>query len=65
MKMQYEGVARGFKWLGIRPTAGIVMVIVMKMDIIKAGISILAVYYRLSKEGPRPRRQSFLSFLSS
>jgi len=41
------------------------MVTVMKMDIIKAGISILAVYYRLSKEGPKPRRQSCLSFLSS
>jgi hypothetical protein len=38
-KIQYEGVACGFKWLGIMPTAGIVMVMVMKMDIIKTGIS--------------------------
>jgi len=37
--MQYEGVACGFKWLGIRPTAEIVMVMVMKMDNIKSGIS--------------------------
>jgi hypothetical protein len=37
-KIQYEGVACGFKWLGIRPTTGIVMVMVKKMDIIKAGI---------------------------
>jgi len=38
-KIRYEGVALGFKWLGIRPTAGIVVVMVMTMDIIKAGIS--------------------------
>jgi hypothetical protein len=37
-KIQYEGVACGFKWLGIRPTAGIVMVMVMKIDITKAVI---------------------------
>jgi hypothetical protein len=35
-KIQYECAACGFKWLGIRPTAGIVMVMVMKMDIIRA-----------------------------
>jgi hypothetical protein len=38
-KIQYEGVACGFKWLGIRPITVIVMVMIMKMDIIKSGIS--------------------------
>jgi len=37
-KIQYEGVACGFKWLGIRPTTGNVMVMVKKMDIIKPDI---------------------------